>query len=43
MPFCKFCGFTKARIDWPEMRMCSAVRLLFASKAPTIFAWVTGW
>src|SRR5262249_25327960 len=43
LPSCRFCGLTKARIDWPEMRMCSTVKLLLASNAPTIFAWVTGW
>ncbi len=31
-PFCSPRGFTAARIDWPEMRMCSPVRLLLASK-----------
>src|SRR5262249_36371660 len=38
----RFCGKTSARMDWPESRMCKAVRLLLASNPPTSLHCMTG-
>ena len=43
MPFCMLFGASEARIDWPEMRMCRAVRVPLASTAPVSLHCVTGW
>ena len=42
MPFTNAAGRTEKRIDWPDNRTCSAVRLLSASKAPVNLHCVTG-